>query len=179
VPIITNKQCRTTRYKNKIADVMLCAGLVKSGGKDACQGDSGGPLVVNEGRYKLAGVVSFGYGCAQANAPGVYARVSKFLDWIKENSDLTAAHCVHGNRDPITIRLLQLDRSSRDPGIVRKVVKTIVHPKYDPNRIVNDVALLRLESPVPVGANMRPVCLPDPEHNFDGASVSSLPKSFD
>ncbi|KAH8398549.1 hypothetical protein KR215_012152 [Drosophila sulfurigaster] len=86
VPIITNQQCRTTRYKDKISEVMLCAGLVKSGGKDACQGDSGGPLIVNEGRYKLAGVVSFGYGCAQANAPGVYARVSKFIDWIKKNS---------------------------------------------------------------------------------------------
>ncbi|EDV99246.1 transmembrane protease serine 9 [Drosophila grimshawi] len=86
VPIITNQQCRSTRYKNKIVDVMLCAGLVKSGGKDACQGDSGGPLIVNEGRFKLAGVVSFGYGCAQANAPGVYARVSKFVDWIKKNS---------------------------------------------------------------------------------------------
>lgn len=55
VPIITNQQCRNTRYKNKIYDVMLCAGLVKQGGKDACQGDSGGPLIVNEGRYKLAG----------------------------------------------------------------------------------------------------------------------------
>ncbi|XP_023031246.1 trypsin-1 [Drosophila willistoni] len=86
VPIITNQQCRATRYRDKIAEVMLCAGLVKSGGKDACQGDSGGPLIVNEGRFKLAGVVSFGYGCAQANAPGVYARVSKFLDWIQKNT---------------------------------------------------------------------------------------------
>lgn len=55
VPIITNQECRNTRYKSKIHDVMLCAGLVKQGGKDACQGDSGGPLIVNEGRYKLAG----------------------------------------------------------------------------------------------------------------------------
>lgn len=86
VPIITNQECRNTRYKSKIQDVMLCAGLVKQGGKDACQGDSGGPLIVNEGRYKLAGVVSFGFGCAQANAPGVYARVSKFLDWINSNT---------------------------------------------------------------------------------------------
>ncbi|XP_011210742.1 trypsin-1 [Bactrocera dorsalis] len=86
VPIITNHECRQTRYKSKITDVMLCAGLVQTGGKDACQGDSGGPLIVNEGRYKLAGVVSFGYGCAQANAPGVYTRVSKFLDWIEQNT---------------------------------------------------------------------------------------------
>ncbi|XP_037959904.1 trypsin-1 [Teleopsis dalmanni] len=86
VPIISNQQCRATRYKDKIAEVMLCAGLVKQGGKDACQGDSGGPLIVNEGRFKLAGVVSFGFGCAQPNAPGVYTRVSKFVDWIQRNT---------------------------------------------------------------------------------------------
>ncbi|XP_017472795.1 PREDICTED: trypsin-1-like [Rhagoletis zephyria] len=86
VPIITNQECRQTRYQNKITDVMLCAGFVKTGGKDACQGDSGGPLIVNEGRFKLAGVVSFGFGCAQANAPGVYTRISKFVDWVKSNT---------------------------------------------------------------------------------------------
>uniref|UniRef100_A0A1B0FLW7 Peptidase S1 domain-containing protein n=1 Tax=Glossina morsitans morsitans TaxID=37546 RepID=A0A1B0FLW7_GLOMM len=82
LPIITNQECRNTRYKNKIEDVMICAGYVKQGGKDACQGDSGGPLIVNEGRFKLAGVVSFGFGCAQPDAPGVYTRISKFVDWI-------------------------------------------------------------------------------------------------
>ncbi|CAL4108054.1 unnamed protein product, partial [Meganyctiphanes norvegica] len=70
-----------------ITSNMLCAGYPETGGKDSCQGDSGGPFVVNEnGKYVQVGVVSFGKGCALKNHPGVYARVSKVLDWIKSIS---------------------------------------------------------------------------------------------
>ncbi|XP_002048382.2 trypsin-1 [Drosophila virilis] len=86
VPIITNAQCRATSYKSMIVDTMLCAGYVQTGGQDACQGDSGGPLIVPDRIFRLAGVVSFGYGCAKPNAPGVYTRVSRYLNWIAANT---------------------------------------------------------------------------------------------
>lgn len=117
VPIITNAQCRATSYKSMIVDTMLCAGYVQTGGQDACQvgvsvgltldstsdlslsllsglqGDSGGPLIVPDRIFRLAGVVSFGYGCAKPNAPGVYTRVSRYLDWIAANTR-DACYCV-------------------------------------------------------------------------------------
>jgi len=84
---MSNSQCtsRDTVYSSRdITDRMLCASAT---GKDACQGDSGGPLVTKEtrGYYTVIGVVSWGSGCANANAPGVYARVTNQLSWIKSN----------------------------------------------------------------------------------------------
>merc|ERR1719361_470235 len=85
VPAITNDQCNSD-YGGSITSSMLCAGYRGVGGKDACQGDSGGPYVCNNnGNAVIAGVVSWGIGCAHPNYPGVYARVTKVLNWVKNN----------------------------------------------------------------------------------------------
>ncbi|XP_026102150.1 transmembrane protease serine 9-like isoform X2 [Carassius auratus] len=84
VPVVGNRQCKCLYGVSTITDNMICAGLME-GGKDSCQGDSGGPMVSKQGSiWVQSGIVSFGYGCALANFPGVYARVSKYQSWINE-----------------------------------------------------------------------------------------------
>ncbi|KAL7835712.1 hypothetical protein SRHO_G00280590 [Serrasalmus rhombeus] len=79
IPILSRTDCDNS-YPGMITDTMFCAGYLE-GGKDSCQGDSGGPVVCNS---QLQGVVSWGYGCAEKNHPGVYTKVCVFTDWIRD-----------------------------------------------------------------------------------------------
>ncbi|KNG51985.1 trypsin precursor [Stemphylium lycopersici] len=82
VPVVSRTECRAS-YGSTITNNMFCAGFA-AGGKDSCQGDSGGPIV--NSAKTLLGLVSFGYGCAQPNFPGVYASVSSLLPFINQYS---------------------------------------------------------------------------------------------
>lgn len=91
--IVENSRCNesfvdnglTRRISVGIIDSQMCAhdpGLTK----DACQGDSGGPLmlVVDEAlsKFRVVGVISAGFSCG-SSTPGLYTRVSAFLDYIE------------------------------------------------------------------------------------------------
>uniref|UniRef100_A0A6P4FKG7 Serine proteinase stubble n=1 Tax=Drosophila rhopaloa TaxID=1041015 RepID=A0A6P4FKG7_DRORH len=90
VPIVSNDNCKSMFMRagrqEFIPDIFLCAGY-ETGGQDSCQGDSGGPLQAKsqDGRFFLAGIISWGIGCAEANLPGVCTRISKFTPWILEH----------------------------------------------------------------------------------------------
>ncbi|XP_070500870.1 serine proteinase stubble isoform X2 [Chironomus tepperi] len=89
VPIIKNEICeamyRSAGYIEHIPHIFICAGWQK-GGRDSCEGDSGGPMVIQrtDKRFQLAGIISWGIGCAEPNQPGVYTRISEFRDWINQ-----------------------------------------------------------------------------------------------
>lgn len=80
-------------------DTMFCAG-VDTGGVDACNGDSGGPIFLKD-KDVLMGITSWGRGCARAEYPGVYSRVSASLDWIHdEMCTLVGQHCTKATSPP-------------------------------------------------------------------------------
>ncbi|KAF2360372.1 Serine proteases trypsin domain [Trinorchestia longiramus] len=88
VPVITNGECevmyRNAGYIEDIPNIFICAGY-EGGKRDSCEGDSGGPLVIqHQNSWKLAGVISWGIGCALPNQPGVYTRISAFREWINK-----------------------------------------------------------------------------------------------
>jgi trypsin len=77
---------QTVSYTGYIDDNMLCAWQSNT---DACQGDSGGPLIYasaatsdNPQDDVQIGIVSWGLGCALADFPGVYSRISEEMEWL-------------------------------------------------------------------------------------------------
>lgn len=84
VPFVSDATCRTySGYSGLVAGDEICAGYA-AGGVDTCQGDSGGPMFRRDANnaWIQVGIVSWGIGCARANAPGVYSEVSTFASAI-------------------------------------------------------------------------------------------------
>ena len=116
--VIKNEDCierfrnGTTYYSNvEIGKGQMCISGKEnssSGHRDACEGDSGGPavsFVQAQGngikRAQLLGVTSWGRKCdwqmrEQRETPGVYVRVSEYMDWIKKYAGVM--YTVDGNK---------------------------------------------------------------------------------
>jgi len=79
-----NRQRPNSGNRFTLSDSEICAG--GQVGKDACTGDGGSPLVcqAQSGRWTVVGLVTWGVGCA-SDVPGVYARISHFIQWINQN----------------------------------------------------------------------------------------------
>lgn len=90
---VTNDSAATAFYGNTYFPATMIGGANVGDGLDTCQGDSGGPFKValNGGNSDKdmqqlcqVGITSWGRGCGNV---GVYARVSAYHQWIKDNHD--------------------------------------------------------------------------------------------
>ncbi|XP_062552372.1 collagenase-like [Armigeres subalbatus] len=94
--VITNLACRVSLPTNTILDEHVCTdGLnVDINRGSPCQGDSGAPLTITDadGITTQIGVFSFHsiLGCDSGRA-AVYTRMSAYLNWIEQNSDVVIA----------------------------------------------------------------------------------------
>ncbi|KAF7489924.1 Serine protease 30 [Sarcoptes scabiei] len=87
IKVFDNELCQKayySKFKIGIKSWHLCAGTDdERGGKGTCHGDSGGPLQCKIGStWYLAGVTSFGSGCAKPGFHDVYTRITHFMKWI-------------------------------------------------------------------------------------------------
>ena len=90
VPILEVETCVNLNYEytpSNITSNMICAGDLTDGGVDSCQGDSGGPLIIQKSDIDdtaiVYGIVSWGRDCGLKQGPGIYTRVSNYINWIQ------------------------------------------------------------------------------------------------
>ena len=77
VPVVADALCGSSASYGSAYDATqyTCAGNYTAGGVDTCDYDSGTPLVIDG---VVAGITSWGVGCARPNYPGLYTRITTF-----------------------------------------------------------------------------------------------------
>jgi len=99
---------------------------------------------------------------------------------INDRYVITASHCVDG-QIPQNLQVLineqDLTVSTESMTIKKDVERIIMHAGYDRRVIDNDIALIKLAEPIPLGGGdntVRPVCLPaNNDNDFDGLTATT------
>jgi secreted trypsin-like serine protease len=111
LPIISNAVCKQSPDGAQIVDTMLCAGA-SNANVDSCSGDSGGPLVIQQNKqWRLAGITSWGNGCANPGYYGVYTRVSKYVSYINGIMKINFIALADVNKDKV---INSLDKTKKN-----------------------------------------------------------------
>lgn len=92
---------------------------------------------------------------------------------INANYVLTAAHCLRDfSSASITITLLAHKLDGSTPGTFTKnVIKSTIHPLYNPSTFDNDIGLLKMDGSLESQELLNPVCLPNSATDYSGQMV--------
>ncbi|XP_012685207.1 elastase 2 [Clupea harengus] len=85
---------------------------------------------------------------------------------IADSWVLTAAHCIGSRTYRVYLGKHNLNDNEAD-SIAIAPAKIIVHEQWDSYRIRNDIALIKLETPVTASHAIMPACLPEDGHILD------------
>ncbi|XP_023337337.1 trypsin-1 [Eurytemora carolleeae] len=87
---------------------------------------------------------------------------------------LTAAHCLKGiNQSRLKLVLGDHDRNLRGPGqTYRTVANTFIHDNFEKKTFNNDIALIKMNSPIDFSSHIRPVCLPTFDRSYNGHNTT-------
>ncbi|CAF0836229.1 unnamed protein product [Adineta steineri] len=92
---------------------------------------------------------------------------------------ITAAHCVKYVRSLSSLSLMFGITNLTDIGELRKIVQMYIHPSYDQTSSANDLAILRLDSPINlIDSNVSRICLPS-SYEFDLSLAEYPPVASD
>ena len=85
---------------------------------------------------------------------------------------LTAAHCQAGIFGKLQVVLggysIDYIEANKNKSIMINVVRTVIHPRFDEDRLINDIALIELESAVEYTDDISPICMPKRNDSFNG-----------
>ena len=94
---------------------------------------------------------------------------------IDAKTILTAAHCYHGKNLNaadffITVGVVHVQDGAGQSVFVEKIT---LHESYNPSTINNDIAILKLKTPLTFNNNVQPACLPEASFVPIGRAVAS------
>ncbi|XP_060516368.1 serine protease nudel-like [Cylas formicarius] len=91
---------------------------------------------------------------------------------------LSAGHCFYrSSGEHWVARLGALRRGTNLPSPyeqLRNVIRIIVHSGYLDFGFINDISLLQMDRPVVFSDYVRPVCLPQPDHNLEDGRLCTV-----
>merc|ERR1712088_969580 len=94
---------------------------------------------------------------------------------IDESHVLTAAHCIEGlsANDVKTLRVYLGAHSIKSgPKSEHRIIRIIKHKDFDSRTLVNDIAILTLETPAKISGAVNVICLPDYVNSFVNRQVT-------